>query len=78
MDKICPLLTMMSMNKENEDHIIFDYEEPCMGEKCMWYWKCNPPLPGVTIISDPGYQATEVTPDEWRYFTAGNNAAEAS
>ena len=41
-DKICPLLTMMSMNKENEDHIIFDYEEPCMGEKCAWYNKCFP------------------------------------
>ena len=83
MDKICPLLTMMSVSEESIDH----YEEPCMGEKCAWYEKCFPVI--TYVSSQPQYPIDEPQfhpPPNWQYtvpdirehFTAGTNAEEAS
>lgn len=82
-DKICPLLTMMSMHRQStEDHIFYDYEEPCMGEKCAWYEKCFPePVPityhdpyapvHVTIDSMPMQGYIDPTTGNW-VFTGGS------
>lgn len=35
--KICPLLTMGSRDKDGNT-----YEEECMGDRCAWFEKCFP------------------------------------
>ena len=74
-DKICPLLTMMGMNKENEDHIIFDYEEPCMGEKCAWYDKCFPEPVYTYSYQSPMHVILD-PPDPYTWQGAGYNNSE--